>query len=284
MRESTKGNSMTQRTIVRSQVGFWIGMAFLLAGAPVWAAPEFTTSPAYLVQLPYEPPPQREYPPAKEATPAPEALSPQDEERLASLIPLLEGRQEFWAMGEFVHYGKHSVPYLIKALQMPESRIQFNAIETLSMINDPAAIPGLLEVAMNPDEEPRIRSHALRVATRLDPNQVIPALKIMVKDPNSTIRNTAVFESRYVPRKEVLPIIISAISDPEQYVSITARDSFWILTRFSGSIHDWEVSTAEERKEWEKEWWAWWEEHKDQFQPAPQSTEPSSPREDPNVS
>ncbi len=79
-------------------------------------------------------------------------------------------------MGEFVHYGKHSVPYLVKALQMPEPRIQFNAIETLSIINDPSAIPGLLEVAMNPEEEPRIRSHALRVATRLDPNQVIPAL------------------------------------------------------------------------------------------------------------
>lgn len=275
---------MFQQIIVRSQALFWIVSFFLLAGAPGWAGQGLDASPVYLAQLPYEPPPQQEYPPIKEPTPAPEALTSQDEERLASLIPLLEGRQEFWAMGEFVHYGKHSVPFLIQALKMPESRVRFNAVETLSMINDPSAIPGLLKVAMNSDEEPRIRSHALRVATRLDPNQVIPALEVMVKDPNSTIRNTAAFESRYVHRKEVLPIIISAISDPEQYVSITARDSFWILTRFSGPIHDWEASTPEDRKEWVKDWWAWWEANKDEFETVPRSTEPPSPPAQLNVS
>ena len=112
--------------------------------------------------------------------------------------------------------------------------------KTLSMIKDPSAAPALVEVAIEPNEESKIRSHALRVATRLDPNQVIPAIAAMAKDPNSTIRNTAVFEARYVPRKEILPILIGVIPDPEQYVSITARNSFWVLTRFSGPIHDWE--------------------------------------------
>jgi hypothetical protein len=284
MIEFTKGISMTQRNTVRSQALSWIVVAFLLAGVPVWAEQVPDSPHKYLAQLPYEPPPKEEYPPGKDATPAPEILAPQDQERLESLIPLLDGRQELWAIGEFVHYGKHSVPYLMKALKMPGSRVRFNAVETLSMIKDPAGIPGLLEVAMNPDEESRIRSHALRVATRMDPNQVIPALEVMVKDPNSTIRNTAVFESRYVHRKEVLPIIISAIPDPEQYVSITARDSFWILTRFSGSIHDWEVSTSEDRKEWVKEWWNWLEEHKEQFGDTPRSTEPPQSPANLNVS
>ena len=261
-----------------------IAAAFLLSGAPIWAEQRFEEQPRYRVQLPYEPPSQPEYTPGKKATPAPEVLSPRDEERLESLIPLLEGRQEFWAIGEFVHYGKLSVPYLVKALKMPGPRVRFNAVETLSMIKDPSGVPGLLEVAMDPNEESRIRSHALRVATRLDPNQVIPALEVMVKDPNSTIRNTAVFEARYVHRKEVLPIIIGAIPDPEQYVSITARDSFWILTRFSGSIHDWETSTPQDRKEWVKEWWAWWEEHKDQINDTPGSKKPPSPPEKLNVS
>jgi hypothetical protein len=244
----------------------FIIVAFFLAGGGVWAEQSPSGQPLLLVQLPYETPIQPEYTPGEKATPAPESLTPRDEARLESLIPLLEGRQEFWAIGEFVHYGKHSVPYLVKALKMPEPRARFNAVETLAIIKDSSGVPALLEVATNPDEESRIRSHALRVATRLDPDQVVPALKAMVKDPNSTIRNTAVFESRNVPRKEVLPVIIGAISDPEQYVSITARDSFWLLTRFSGPIHDWEASTFEERKQWEKEWWAWWEEHKDQLE------------------
>jgi len=273
---------MSERITVRFRVLSSMVVAILLVGVPVWGEQGFEDQYQYLVQLPYEPPSQPEYAPGKKATPAPEVLTPQDQERLESLIPLLEGRQEFWAIGEFVHYGKHSVPYLVEALKMPGSRVRFNAVETLSMIKDPSGIPGLLEVAINPNEESRIRSHALRVATRLDPNQVIPALEMMVKDPNSTIRNTAVFEARNVHQKGVLPIIIGAITDSEQYVSITARDSFWILTRFSGSIHDWETSTPEDREEWVKEWWAWWEEHKAQFNNAPPSTDP--PPDNLNVS
>lgn len=277
-----------QRMTIRSQTVFWLFIGLLLVGSPVGAqlpSGHSEHSHVFLVQVPYaEPPPQPEYSPGQEATPAPDSLSSQDQERLESLIPLLEGKQEFWAMGEFVHYGKHSVPYLVKALKMPDSRIRFNAVETLAMINDPSGTPGLMDVAVDPDEEPRIRSHALRIATRLDPDQVLPALKSMAEDPNSSIRKTAVFEARFVHRKDVLPIIIKAIADPEQYVSITARDSFWILTRFSGSIHDWEASTPEERKEWVKEWWAWWEEHKDQFENSPRSTDPPEPSANRNVS
>ena len=275
---------MTQRIIILSQAICWVVVAFFLAGAPLWAEePGTSRFPGYLTQMPYEPPPAPESK-GVEATPPPEILTTQDEERLEALIPLLEGRQEFWAIGEFVYFGKHSIPYLVKALKVSVSRVRFNAVETLSMINDPSAVHGLLKVAMNSDEETKIRSHALRVATRLDPNQVVPAIEVMVKDPNSTIRNTAVFESRRVHRKEVLPFIISAISDPEQYVSITARDSFWILTRFSGSIHDWEASTPEDRKEWMKEWWSWLEENQERFGGTPQSTTPSSPPIDLKVS
>ena len=230
----------------------------------------------YWAQLPFEPPPQKEYEPGEQPKAAPETLSKQDQARLESLIPLLEGRQELWAMGEFVHFGKHSVPYVAKALKMPGARIRFNAVETLSMIKDPSAVPALLEVATNEKEEPRIRTHAIRVATRLDFTQVIPALGKMAKDPNSTIRNTAVFEARHVYMKEILPIIISVIPDPEQYVSITARNSFWVLTRFSGAVHDWETSTPEDRQEWVKEWWAWWEEHKDKWDGKP--VRPKAPR------
>jgi hypothetical protein len=235
-------------------------------------------------QLPYEPPPQPDYTPGEDATPAPEQLNAQEQERLTSLVPLLDGNQELWAIGEFVHFGSHSVPHLLKALKLPGSRIRFNAVETLSMIKDPSAVPALVEVALQPNEESKVRSHALRVATRLDPNQVIPAIEGMAKDPNSTIRNTAAFEARYVHRKEILPILIGVIPDQEQYVSITARDSFWILTRFSGPIHDWEISTQEQRKEWAKEWWAWWEDNKTRFDSGSAPTNPPQPPANLNAS
>ena len=231
-----------------------------------------------LVQMPYEPPPKAEFPDIPKATPAPAELSKEEQDRLESLVPLLEGRQELWAMGEFVHFGKHSVPYLIKALKMPGTRLRYNAIETISMVKAPSAVPALLEVALNEHEMARVRAHAIRTATRVDPTQVASAIGTLVKDPNSTIRNSAVFEARRVRQKEILPIIIGTIPDPEQFVSITARDSFWTLTGFIGSAHDWETSTAEDRKEWVKEWWAWWEENKAKFGPTPpDQTAPPAP-------
>jgi hypothetical protein len=268
---------MIQQIMRRIQFLFCLALMVFLGNGAVLAGQSDNVPQTFLTQLPFEPPPQPEYTPGEDATPAPEILTEQEQKRLDSLLPLLDGNQELWAIGEFVHFGKNSVPHLIKALKMPGSRIRFNAVETLSMIKDPSAVPALVEVALEPNEESKVRSHALRVATRLDPNQVIPAIEGMAKDPNSTIRNTAVFEARYVHRKEVLPIIIGVIPDPEQYVSITARDSFWILTRFSGSIHDWEISTPEKRKEWAKEWWAWREENKDRFDSGSAPVTPPEP-------
>ena len=231
-----------------------------------------------LAQVPYQPPPGVETPDIPKATPAPEELSEKDRERLASLIPLLEGPQEFWAIGEFVHFGKHSTPYLVKALKMPGPRLRYNAIETLSLIKDPASVPGLLEVALDKNEMSRIRNHAIRTATRIDSSQVLSAIQELVRDPNSTVRNTAVFEARRVRQKEILPVIIGVIPDPEQYVSITARDSFWVLTGFIGDAHDWETSTPNDRKEWVKEWWAWWEENKEKLGSSPPAgTSPKTP-------
>jgi hypothetical protein len=256
-----KGTSDMARIMNRRiGMGLWgISILLVLGGGSGMALAQ-AAPPLWFVQMPYEFPPEQEYAAPEAATPAPDELSDQDRERLDSLVPLLEGRQEFWAMGEFVHYKKHSIPFLIKALSMPGERLRYNAIETLSMIKDPTSVPALLERATDQNEIPRIRAHAIRVATRLDPLQVVPAIAAMVKDENSTVRSTAVFAARNVPLKEILPIIISVIPDPVRFVGITARDSFWLLTRFGGSVHNWEASTQEDREEWVKEWWDWWEE------------------------
>lgn len=75
------------------------------------------------------------------------ALTPEELQRAEALLPLLEGKQEFWAMGEFVHLGEPVLPVVTKALAMPGPRIRYNAIETLSMIKSPAAVPALLDTA-----------------------------------------------------------------------------------------------------------------------------------------
>jgi hypothetical protein len=236
--------------------------------------------PAYLipVQIPYNAPPEPEFPEIEQATPAPEVLSEKELKRAEALLPLLEGRQELYIIAEFVHLGKPVVPVLVKALKMPGSRLRYNAIETLKIINDPRAVPDLLDVARDGEEAIRVRAHALRVAVRVAPMEVLSTLQTLVKDHADTIRRTVAFECRYVKRPESVSLLIELLTDQEKYVSVTALESFWRLTRWVGPPHDWQGSTHEQRVAWAKEWKAWWDETLRNRKAAPnkQQSEPVS--------
>src|SRR2546425_8214851 len=150
--------------------------------------------------------------------PAPAALALTEEEtkRAEALIPLLDGEQEFWAIGEFVHIGPQALPVLAKALQHPSRRIRINAIETMSMIKDKAAVPILNAVAANEEEIPAVREKGLRVAIRVDPAHAVPALEAMAKDPSETIRNAVVSERRIVEDKAVIDLLITLLADEDR--------------------------------------------------------------------
>ncbi len=240
-------------------VVMWVlGILFVVPQGS-WAWQNSTNGKLIPVQIPYDAPPEAEFPDIPKATPAPEVLSEEELKRAEGLLPLLEGRQELYVMGELVHLGKPVVPVLVKALKMPGARVRYNAIEALSIIKDPRAVPYLLQTAMDFEEMTRVRERALRVAVKLDPVQSLTALKILVDDKSDTMRRAVAFLSRYIRDTEIPPLLIQLLGDNERYVAVTARDSFWRLTRFSGKPHDWQGSTQEQRKQWATEWTEWWE-------------------------
>lgn len=219
-----------------------------------------------LVQMPYEAPPKPQSSPNTAVLPLTEPLSAEELKRAEALLPMLDSKQEFWAMGEFVHWGPGVTPVLVKALTMPSPRLRYNAIETLHMIKDPGIVPSLIAVAKEPNEMPKIREHALRVAVRLDPLLTPPAIEAMAKDANPSIRKAAAFEARYVRQKDVVPVLIALLPDDERFVSLTAVNSLWILTRYDTDMHDWDSSSKQDRLEWTQEWSDWWTANKDSFQ------------------
>lgn len=232
---------------------------------------------AWPVQMPYEAPPKNPDVPDVSIPPNTNPLSPEELKRAEALLPLLEGKQEFWAMGEFVHLGEPSVPVLIKALTMPSPRIRYNAIETLSMMKGVSGVPALLATAKEPSEIPRVREHALRVAIRLDPAKTPEAIEVMARDLNPSVRKAAAFEARYVRQKAVVPILISMVTDDERFVAMSALHSLWILTRHETEFHDWDTSTKQDRVAWSSEWVEWWAANKDIFEiPEPQRSKRSS--------
>jgi hypothetical protein len=241
-------------------VVFLLGMAQTLWAEPKengWVIP---------VQVPYEPPPKGQNLPSESVPQNTKPLTPEELQRAEALLPLMEGKQEFWAMGEFVHLGEPAVPVLVKGLTMPGPRIRYNVIETISMLKAASAVPALVAAAKEPNEVPRVREHALRVAVRLDPAKSVDAIEVLAKDQNSTIRKAAAFESRYVREKAVVPILIGMIADDERFVAISAVQSLWILTRHETEFHDWETSTKQDRQEWMGEWVEWWNSQKDSFE------------------
>jgi HEAT repeat protein len=224
-----------------------------------------------LIQMPYEAPPGRQDVPDVSVPPNTAPLSEEELQRAEALLPLLEGKQEFWAMGEFVHLGEPSVPVLVKALTMPSPRIRYNAIETLSMMKGVSGVPALVETAKRVEEIPRVREHALRVAVRLDPLKAPEAIEEMAKDLNPSVRKSAAFEARYVRHKSVIPMLIAMVKDDERFVALSAVHSLWILTRHETEFHDWEASSKQDRAAWVSEWEVWWEDHKEVFEiPEPQ--------------
>jgi hypothetical protein len=218
------------------------------------------------VQMPYEAPPKNQEVPDVSVPANTNPLNEDELKRAEALLPLLEGKQEFWAMGEFVHLGEPSMPALVKGLTMPSPRIRYNTIETVSMMKGVSAVPALLTTAKEPNELPRVREHALRVAIRLDSAKTPEAIEVMAKDQNPSVRKSAAFESRYVRHKAVIPMLIPMISDDERFVAMSALHSLWILTRHETEFHDWDTSTKQDRQAWSTEWVEWWDANKDSFE------------------
>ena len=244
-----------------------IALAAVLVGMAqtLWAG-QAEQGWAIPVQMPYEAPPKAPDLTAESIPQNTKPLTPEELQRAEALLPLLEGKQEFWAMGEFVHLGEPSVAVLVKGLTLPGPRTRYNAIETISMLKATSAVPALVGAAKEPNEIPRVREHALRVAVRLEPAKAVDAIEVMAKDQNSSIRKAAAFESRYVREKAVVPVLIGLIGDEERFVALSAVQSLWILTRHETEFHDWETSTKQDRQEWTTEWLEWWNGQKDGFE------------------
>jgi hypothetical protein len=241
-------------------------MITLLGSAPMLWGGTPDGAMAIPVQMPYEAPPKNQDIPDVSVPPNTNPLNEDELKRAEALLPLLEGKQEFWAMGEFVHLGEPSVPALVKGLTMPSPRIRYNAIETLAMMKGVSGVPALLTTAKEADELPRVREHALRVAIRLDPAKTVEAIAVMAADPNPSIRKSAAFEARYVRQTDVIPILIPMLTDDERFVAMSALQSLWILTRHETEFHDWDASTKQDRQAWSTEWVEWWEANKHGFE------------------
>lgn len=198
------------------------------------------------------------------------ALTEEEIKRAEAAIPLLEGKQEYWAMGEFVHLGPSAVPILAKGLQHPSRRVRHNTIEVMYLIRDKSAVPLLNAVAANVEEVEAVREKALRVAIQLDPPNAVPALQAMAQDESVSVRNAVAYESQHVKDKAVIELLIALLADSSRSVADGAHRTLWGFTGRLVERQDFMQSTKEQRMAWARDWADWWAENRDKFQFAPE--------------
>ncbi len=204
------------------------------------------------------------------------ALTEEETKRAEALIPMLDSQQELWAIGEFAHLGPPAVPVLAKALQHPSRRVRMNAIETLSLIKDKAAVPALSTLSANSQEVPAVREKALRVIVRLDPANAMSVLQAMATDPSVGIRNAVANESRFVRDKAAIDLLITMLADDVPSVAEGAWRTLYGFTGRQVDRQDFSQSTKEQRTAWARDWLQWWGAARETFQFAPDLS--SSPR------
>jgi HEAT repeat protein len=197
-------------------------------------------------------------------------LTEEEGKRAEAAIPLLEGKQEFWAIGEFVHLGPPVIPILAKGLQYPSKRVRHNTIEAMYLIKDKSAVPFLNAAAAHVEEVEAIREKALRVAIQLDSPNAVPALQAMAKDESVSIRNAVAYESRHVKDKAVIDLLITLLADDSRSVADGSLRTLWGFTGRLVERQDFMQSTKEQRVAWSKDWADWWAENRDKFQFEPE--------------
>src|SRR3989338_11526730 len=204
------------------------------------------------------------------AVPAAFALTDEKTKRAEALIPMLDGKQELWAIGEFVHLGPQAIPVLAKALKKRRRRVRMNAIETLFLVKDKSAVPFLSTLAANAQEMPAVREKALRVIVRLDAGNALSALQAMASEPSDGVRNAVANESRLVRDKAVVELLIAMLADDARSVADGAHRT---LHGFTGRVvdrQDFIQSTKEQRVAWSRDWAQWWGGNRNTFQFAPE--------------
>ena len=105
----------------------FVALSSLFSGMS-WATSGQQIPHGSLVQMPFEMPTTPEYQAPESATPAPEQLSEQEKERLDALVPLLAGKQEFWAIPGTQHHA------FFQEHNHPRSSFHLNVVFKLSLI------------------------------------------------------------------------------------------------------------------------------------------------------
>lgn len=214
-----------------------------------------------------------------------------------ALIDALDSPQAYCAIGKLNFMGSAAVSDLIKGLSRRSPVVRSRIVTVLGMIKDPAAVPALGGLVKNYDESPSNKILAFQTVADIDRNAAVKLIAPMAADRSDSVRDVAAVNARSFRRKEMIPILIGLLTDPQLFVAGSAASSLGALTGRTAKGQDWEscvdfsggivpeepvtpstperilpsyqlpeVKCLETRTAWAKNWSDWWKTAEPDFQ------------------
>lgn len=112
----------------------------------------------------------------------------------------------------------------------PNPQVRTAAVGVLSQLDRPEELMTTLAATAR-DDSPQVRRETLRALTHLDNPEVSAILRERLKkDPEATLRSEAAKQLKRFSQEEVVPALITALSDTEFSVLYEARHSLIAIT------------------------------------------------------
>lgn len=117
------------------------------------------------------------------------------------------------------------VDKLISFLNNPDKQIRDKAVLALGLIKDKTAVPPLLNILHNQDEDETVRISVIHALAKLNDDSSIPILIELLKNTNAHIRLEAAGSLGSLRDKSAVPHLMETLKDTDPYVRMKAVES-----------------------------------------------------------
>ena len=118
----------------------------------------------------------------------------------------------------FPTQGSQDIAALIKATQDPVWKVRWDAVNELGKLQDPRAIPALVERALHDDNShPRWRSLWALKAVEPDGEETIPRLRAALQSADPVVVRNAAIALAFFSQPEALPELLRGLNDPDGF-------------------------------------------------------------------
>ena len=158
---------------------------------------------------------------------------------------------------------KESVGDIIAALSDNSQRVRLSAVNALIDLRAKEAIPHILPLLRNKEENPSVRFRSAVALGELGAAEAVNDLTAALKDETENVRWGATMAFKKIKSSKTISALIETITDESQKVSAEAIRALYFQT--GQKLTPDFIREDSDRQAAQVKWRTWWEQNKDKF-------------------